>query len=552
MTQLSPRLLRVAVTAVLAVSLLALSSCSTDATTDGAGRRNRQAPTSPEVVLDLSGSTGTLLQTDGLLGLAFSADGRRLLVLRTLRDRSIRLGSFPYRPGTSMSAGEESVLVEYPHPFLHNGGGLAVDENGDVLVGLGAVVIAGAEPSEWQTPDGVVIRVPHRAVERPGAEPVRPSTNNLVARGLRNPWQISVDGDRRRLWIADVGETAREELNAVSLDRAPGEPIPNLGWPYREGTIPFRPPSFSGAASTLSITPPEGTVLTDPVWDYERSDDSCAIIGGFHYRGRRLAWLRDRYLFSDYCGRDLRALSTSDPKPEVEHLTDPLDEAPTDFAEAPDGEVFVLGNEGTVYRLEPDRTRTRGVLWRRVGSFWGDGSDRNRAAGLESSALTVTPDGSELLVANRDGRIARLQVEPTGSPYGGRRDRSERSRVGTTTTTTAPPAPPAVCAIGSAIDNLFFRPKSTAEDARIAWQRAADTLAAARTELDDTLVGPVGTLEQLILRLGAVAGANGWNPESAWAGEVVAGLLAERGTFALVASTVSQVAALLDQRCDDV
>ena len=54
----------------------------------------------------------------------------------------------------------------------------------------------------------------------------------IWAYGLRNPWRPSFDRATGNLWIADVGQAAREEINFQSASSPGGE---NYGWRCARG-----------------------------------------------------------------------------------------------------------------------------------------------------------------------------------------------------------------------------------------------------------------------------------------------------------------------------
>ncbi len=103
--------------------------------------------------------------------------------------------------------------------------------------------------------------------------------------GVRNPWRISFDAPTNRLFVADVGQSAREEISIAPLGS-------NLGWPYREGTL-------NGPSSRLPapVNPPVPRL--DPIHEYGRSVGT-SITGGVLYRGARLPELFAHYVFADY------------------------------------------------------------------------------------------------------------------------------------------------------------------------------------------------------------------------------------------------------------
>lgn len=107
----------------------------------------------------------------------------------------------------------------------------------------------------------------------------------IWACGLRNPWRMSFDTPTGRLFLADVGQGSREEVNIVTAGK-------DYGWSYREGNIAFT----SGPGGS---TPPSGFNPTSPIHSYARSLGN-SITGGVISRGARLAELAGKYLFADY------------------------------------------------------------------------------------------------------------------------------------------------------------------------------------------------------------------------------------------------------------
>lgn len=118
------------------------------------------------------------------------------------------------------------------------------------------------------------------------------------ATGLRNPWRNAFD-DNGDLYIADVGQGAREEVNYQPHTSPGGE---NYGWRLREGKIATPNPP----GSTIGGPRPTGNV--DPVLDYPRSVGS-SITGGVVYRGEQLfPLIGGQYFFADYGSNTVRSM----------------------------------------------------------------------------------------------------------------------------------------------------------------------------------------------------------------------------------------------------
>ena len=106
--------------------------------------------------------------------------------------------------------------------------------------------------------------------------------------GLRNPWRSSFDRETGDLYIADVGQNVKEEINVQPGNSSGGE---NYGWRLREGTIAT--PSVGGPA-------PAGAI--DPVYDYDHNSSDTggfSVTGGYVYRGP-VEELRGHYFFADF------------------------------------------------------------------------------------------------------------------------------------------------------------------------------------------------------------------------------------------------------------
>ncbi len=109
--------------------------------------------------------------------------------------------------------------------------------------------------------------------------------------GLRSPHRMTYDRATGRIFIGDVGESAREEVDIIE----PGEKGLNFQWPYCEGNL--------GKMKFPCIGISRG-----PVLDYPHSDGR-AVIGGYVYRGEKFAHdLGGKYIFGDNVYRLVWAL----------------------------------------------------------------------------------------------------------------------------------------------------------------------------------------------------------------------------------------------------
>jgi glucose/arabinose dehydrogenase len=121
----------------------------------------------------------------------------------------------------------------------------------------------------------------------------------IWAYGLRNPFRDSFDRLTGRMFIADVGQAAREEVDVQQPSNPGGGE--NYGWRLREGTIatPTGNPVVGGP-------PPPGNV--EPILDYPRTTGGT-VIGGYVYRGKQIPGLQGTYVFGDYVASKIFTLN---------------------------------------------------------------------------------------------------------------------------------------------------------------------------------------------------------------------------------------------------
>lgn len=115
----------------------------------------------------------------------------------------------------------------------------------------------------------------------------------IFASGLRNPFRFGFDRQNGDLWIGDVGQNVKEEI-----DRIPGGNLAglNFGWRCREGSVPT--PGLAVCTGNF----------TEPIVDQDHSAGWCSIIGGRVYRGTRYPTLVGRYIYTDYCLGQFRSI----------------------------------------------------------------------------------------------------------------------------------------------------------------------------------------------------------------------------------------------------
>jgi glucose/arabinose dehydrogenase len=302
--------------------------------------------------LDISGRISSGGER-GLLGLTFHpqfATNRRFFVNYTDPSGDTHVAEFRATSADQADPASERLLLTVEQPFAnHNGGGLAFDRAGRLLIGLGDGGSGGDPLGNGQnlaTPLGKLLRVDVDSASPYAIPADNPFAGQAGARpeiwayGLRNPYRFSVDRATGDLYIGDVGQSRVEEVDFASASAGGGQ---NYGWNVTEGSQCYRPSSGC-----------DRTGITFPVYEYSHSD-GCSITGGVVYRGCRMPDLAGTYFFGDYCSGFVRSLRVSAGlATEVREWTglSGIDSV-TAFGIDAQGEVYVVDYDGEVYRLEP-------------------------------------------------------------------------------------------------------------------------------------------------------------------------------------------------------
>ena len=130
--------------------------------------------------------------------------------------------------------------------------------------------------------------------DNPFVNPDGSVLEEYYALGLRNPYRFSQDPVTGLIWIGDVGQDTREEVDVLT-------PGGNYQWAYREGII----------AGPKSKPDPLIGVESAPLWDYPHDGDDACVIGGYVYRGSQFAqFLAGKYIFVDNSSGRIRAITS--------------------------------------------------------------------------------------------------------------------------------------------------------------------------------------------------------------------------------------------------
>nr|RNJ65076.1 MAG: hypothetical protein EDM05_33045 [Leptolyngbya sp. IPPAS B-1204] len=291
---------------------------------------------------------------EGLLSLAFPpnyASKRHFYVYYTNSNSDIVISRFRLQPGTNQAdANSETILLTIPHPNFtnHNGGKLAFGPDGFLYIGVGDGGGAGDPNNNAQNPRSLLGKILRLDVEAPGVATYRiPSTNPFLAQtdptdryrdeiwalGLRNPWRISFDRQTNDLYIADVGQSQREEVNFQPANSRGGE---NYGWNIFEGTRPY--------------TNGNATGLVAPLVEYDRSQ-GISVTGGYVYRSSEFPALQGIYFYGDFANGKIWGLRRSAGTVQNQLLLDSPYGIST-FGEDEQGNLYVADYfNGDIYKL---------------------------------------------------------------------------------------------------------------------------------------------------------------------------------------------------------
>lgn len=288
----------------------------------------------------------------GVLGLAVDPGNvNRLMIVATGPDGSVQVRR--YTLGTAQPETNYITALSVPHADSsnHNGGWIDYGPDGNIYVAIGDGATGGDPAQDTNSRLGKILRL---AVDPANANRFIPAPGNpyisgggdpyVFARGLRNPFRASFQGST--LVIGDVGESNMEEISMMPIS-TPGL---NFGWPFMEGTRPYRG------------TAPTG--LTPPVAEYAPALGR-SVIGGYVYRGP-IASLRGQYVFGDFISANVWTLPFADfvqgqtlPSSRFANRNDDFrPDADTlrqlaSFGEDSAGNLYIVSVSGNIFMVRP-------------------------------------------------------------------------------------------------------------------------------------------------------------------------------------------------------
>ena len=323
--------------------------------------------------LDIPAAQLQTSDEQGVLGMAFHPDyatNGKFYVYVTNAAGNIELREYLRTAGNPDLAdgGSSNVILTIPHPIRenHNGGWIGFGPDGYLYISVGDGGGGGDPDNNAQNTGsllGKMLRIDVNGDDFPGtARNYAVPTDNPFANGagadeiwavgLRNSWRASFDRLTGDLYIGDVGQGDREEINFQSAG-APGGA--NYGWAIREGTL-----IYDGARP--GNLPPDSPLLVDPVLEYAHDstpNGGFSVTGGYVYRGPG-AGMQGVYLYADFVSGQVWSFRVVDGAViDAQNRTEQLVQTGgavtsiASFAEDGRGNLYIVSLNGNVHRITP-------------------------------------------------------------------------------------------------------------------------------------------------------------------------------------------------------
>jgi glucose/arabinose dehydrogenase len=306
----------------------------------------------PTPFVDLSTTTDSAGER-GFLGIAFDpnfASNHYVYLYHTVKGSPPhnRVSRFTANGDVALSGSEAVVLdLEGLGPTNHNGGAIHFGIDGKLYVNVGENG-NGYNAQSISNRLGKILRIEANGTipadnptSFPGISGTTSGANRAIwAVGFRNPYTSGFNPVTGRIFVNDVGQSAREEIDDLLKGM-------NYGWNNQEG--------FLGT---------DNVNYTRPIIDYVHGDSgACAITGGVFYHPPTNTFgnsYLDKYFYADYCGGWVRML---DPATKVTTTFDTGNSQPVDLKVGSDGALYVLAiGTGEVWKLQGTSQTPQAIL----------------------------------------------------------------------------------------------------------------------------------------------------------------------------------------------
>jgi glucose/arabinose dehydrogenase len=299
----------------------------------------------------------------GLLGLTFHPDYKNngylyLHYIDNENNSNIVRYQVDQIDSNQVDANTRELILEVEQPFAnHNGGCLKFGPDGYLYIGMGDGGSGNDPINSGQRTDTHLGKMLRIDVDN-GLPYTIPDNNPFVddenvldeiwATGLRNPWRFSFDKETGDLWIGDVGQSSKEEIDYQKANSNGGE---NYGWRCFEGT------EFSNLSSPNDCI---GTFI-EPVFEVAHQGFSgpCSITGGFVYRGTKYSEFIGKYICADYCTGDFYIVRLNEMNGWSGTEVGPFPHSVSTFGEDINGELYIASfSNGGIYKIVGETVST--------------------------------------------------------------------------------------------------------------------------------------------------------------------------------------------------
>ena len=286
----------------------------------------------------------------GMLSVAFHPDYRRsgfFFVNFTDRQGDTRVERFKVSSNPDVAdAASSKLIIGIDQPFSnHNGGHVQFGPDRMLWIGMGDGGSGGDPRGNGQSRQALLGKMLRIDVDRGDPYAIPPNNpyasgssgrGEIWAIGLRNPWRFAFDRTSGLLYIADVGQSALEEIHVEPASRAGL----NYGWNIMEGNRCYRGDGC------------DRNGLQIPQVSFNHAGNACSVTGGHVYRGQRIPAIAGHYFYSDYCAGWLRSFRYQNGR-----VTDAREWTIGDignvvsFGEDASGELYIIAEDGRVFRF---------------------------------------------------------------------------------------------------------------------------------------------------------------------------------------------------------
>ncbi len=302
----------------------------------------------------------------GLLSMAFHPDYKNngffyVYYTTTLGDIEIsryKVSDNPNKADTTT----RKIIITIPHRTAanHNGGKISFGPDGYLYFATGDGGNGGDPPNNAQNGKVLLGKMIRIDVDNPGPQlnysipPDNPFVNDTTvadeiwALGLRNPFRWSFDRLTHNMWIGDVGQGVREEINFRKAGETKGI---NYGWRCYEGKNVYNIAGCKPSDQYIS-----------PIFDYTHNliTGGMAVTGGYVYRGKEYPSLNGYYICADYISNNQWLIKDSSNTWSIKQITDGYQPTSTTipkniagFGEGEDGELYAASlTENSIYKIE--------------------------------------------------------------------------------------------------------------------------------------------------------------------------------------------------------